>query len=198
MEWYEAEVRALEQAAGAAPPPKQNVIFYGSSSIRLWTTLAADFPGLPVLNRGFGGSTMEACSWFYSRLVAPLRPSALVLYAGDNDLGDGRSAGQVFAAYRALAEQVKSQTGPIPFTYISIKPSPARAALTEKIRQTNELIRREHLLSPANLYVDVFTPMLGRDGQPRRELYAGDGLHLSAEGYALWTRALTLCRHLWL
>ena len=77
----------------------------------------------------------------------------------------------MLAAYRALAEQVRNQTGPIPFTYVSIKPSPARAALTEKIRQTNELIRREHLLRPENLYVDVFMPILARDGQPRYYKY---------------------------
>ena len=196
MDWYEAEVRGLEQATAASP--SQSVVFYGSSSIRLWTTLTEDFNGLPVVNRGFGGSTLEACSWFFYRLIVPLRPSALVLYAGDNDLGDGKSADQVLASYRALSEQLRNHLGPIPFTFLSIKPSPARVALTDKIRQTNEMLRREHALFASNNYVDVFSLMLGPDGQPRNELYAPDGLHLSQEGYALWTRALTPCRPLWL
>ena len=198
MQWYEAEVAALERATLACPPPQNSIVFYGSSSIRLWTTLAEDFSGLPVVNRGFGGSTLDACSWFFYRLIAPLRPSALVLYAGDNDLGDGKSPEQVLASYRALAEQVRSHLGPIPFTFLSIKPSPARVSLTETIRQTNEMIRREHAAAPQNIYVDAFTPMLGRDSKPRKELYADDGLHLSAEGYAFWLRLLTLYRHLWL
>ena len=182
----------------ASPSSKPSVVFYGSSSIRLWTTLADDFSGLPVVNRGFGGSTLEACSWFFYRLIVPLRPSALILYAGDNDLGDGKSPEQVFAAYRALADQVRNHLGPIPFTFLSIKSSPARLALTENICRTNELIRREHAILPNNSYIDLFTPMRGRDGRPRTELYAADGLHLSAEGYGLWTQMLTLYRHLWL
>lgn len=198
MEWYEAEVRALEKANITSPPPKQSVVFYGSSSIRLWTTLSEDLPGLPVVNRGFGGSTLAACSWYFYRLIVPLRPSALVLYAGDNDLGDGQNPHQVLSSYRALADQVRSHLGPIPFTFLSIKPSPARVALTENIYRTNELIRCEHTVSTTNIYVDTFTPMLGRHGRPRKELYAEDGLHLSMEGYRLWAQMLSLYRHLWL
>ena len=198
MHWYEEEVRALERRHRAFPPPEGSIVFYGSSSIRLWSTLEQDLPNLPLVNCGFGGSTLDACSWFFHRLVVPLRPRALIVYAGDNDLGDGRSPDQVLSSYRALTDQIGAHLGSIPYTFLSIKPSPARSGLTDVIRQTNERIRREHAYLPGGIYVDVFTPMLGRDGLPRRELYAEDGLHLSSDGYHLWRDLLTLYRHLWL
>jgi len=94
MQWYEAEVRDLVSrlAAQSIPSP---VVFYGSSTIRLWTHLAADLRSDRIVNAGFGGSTLEACLYFFDRVVTPLRPASLILYAGDNDLGDGRSPAQV-------------------------------------------------------------------------------------------------------
>ncbi len=81
MEWYETEVQALEEASIANPPPPGNVIFYGSSSIRLWSSLATDFNDVEVINLGFGGSTLAACAWFFERLVPPRQPRSIVFYA---------------------------------------------------------------------------------------------------------------------
>src|SRR5215470_9581276 len=102
MEWYEQEVRELEQAVAVRVNGDRPPVFYGSSSIRLWTTLAEDFDPR-VLNLGFGGSTLEACLYFFARLVPPTHPRSLLLYAGDNDLGDGRSPDDVFATFRRFA-----------------------------------------------------------------------------------------------
>lgn len=193
MQWYEEEVHALEQAREKNPPLYEPVVFYGSSSIRLWDTLGQDFAGERVVNLGFGGSTMEACAYFFEHLVVPYNPRALVLYAGDNDLGDGKSPETVVRSYQALSNKVQQYLGPIPFAYISIKSSPARHHLIHSIMRTNALIRQEHLSRPGRLYIDVCSLMLKPDGTPRPELYREDGLHLSAEGYALWRQ--TLCAH---
>jgi hypothetical protein len=126
VEWYEEEVQFMERAAAAGPGPIRPVAFYGSSSIRLWSSLADDLGDVRIVNLGFGGSTLAACAHFFERLVVPRRPASLVLYAGDNDLGDGRSARDVFGSFRALVDQLDARLGPIPFAFISIKPSPAR------------------------------------------------------------------------
>jgi lysophospholipase L1-like esterase len=194
MEWYEAEVRAMEQARAANPPPHGGVVFYGSSSIRLWSSLSADFAGIDVVNSGFGGSTMAACAYFFARLVTPLRPRSLILYAGDNDLGDGRAPEEVFNAYRELVAQLNAQVGPIPLGFISIKLSPARWNLRDAIRRTNELIRAELEMRPSSYYIDIIPPMLDADGKPRQELFAEDGLHLSQEGYRVWTEVIAAYR----
>jgi lysophospholipase L1-like esterase len=194
MDWFEPEVRELERARLRRRWPPDPTVFYGSSSIRLWTTLAEDLRDPRAVNLGFGGSTLEACVRFFDRLVPPMRPAALVVYAGDNDLGDGRTPGQVVGWFRQLMEKVDRDLPPIPFAFMSIKPSPSRAYLAGPIWETNETIRRDITRHPNAFYIDVFTPMLKPGGYPRRELFLDDGLHLSRAGYEVWAEVLGKCR----
>ena len=190
MEWYEDEVRWLEQTRNLElvdPPP---VAFYGSSSIRLWETLQEDFPGIGVVNLGFGGSTLAACAHFFSRLVPPHRPRSLLVYAGDNDLGDGRSPEDVLASLRDLLRQADALLGRIPLAFLSIKPSPSRQYLDEHIQRANALARDELTVRPAGRFIDVYPRMLDTDRRPRGELYADDGLHLSRLGYRVWAETI--------
>lgn len=190
MEWYEQEVRAMEQRLQKAPPPAGLVIFYGSSSMRMWDSLEADFPDVGVLNLAFGGSTMAACAWFFERLVAPCHPRAIVCYAGDNDLGDGKTPEDVLTSFRALLAQVDTHFPAIPFTILSVKPSPARLHLADRITITNEALRREILGRDNGYFIDIYPAMLGRDGQPDPALFQEDGLHVSPEGYLVWKKLL--------
>jgi lysophospholipase L1-like esterase len=194
--WYEFEVRGMERAfkAGPAPGPSPPVVFYGSSSIRLWSSLAEDLGDPRVVNLGFGGSTMAACAHYFERLVVPRKPGSLVLYVGDNDLGTGRSVENVLKSFRALMRKVDDHLGPIPFAYISIKPSPALWHLVDSIRSANSLIREELLQRPRSEYIDIFPAMLDPDGLPRPELYLEDGLHLSRAGYLVWLERILLHR----
>ena len=189
MEWYESEVQALELAQAGRDAGDRPPVFYGSSSVRLWETLAEDVDPR-VINLGFGGSTLEACDHFFTRLIPPARPRSLLLYAGDNDLGDGRGVDEVFGWYRSLAEKLASAAGPIPFGFLSIKPSPARWGIIERIRRLNEMVRLDIGERTSGYYVDVYSAMLDREGGPRAELFQADGLHLSREGYRLWSRLL--------
>lgn len=195
MEWYEAEVRELEgrlkKTDGVACP----AVFYGSSSIRMWETLGQDLAIWNAVNAGFGGSTLEACVYFFDRLIPALRPASLVVYAGDNDLGDGKSPEQVLTSFRALALMVERKLGPAPFGFISIKPSPARAGILDRIRRSNQMIQAEVVNLPGAYWVDVFTPMLDSAGSPRAELFLEDGLHLSRKGYLLWAERLAPYRN---
>jgi len=189
MEWYEPEVRELTANLAARPVVANPVVVYGSSSIRLWTTMTADLEDDRAVNAGFGGSTLEACAFFFERIVPPLKPASLLVYAGDNDLGDGRSPEHVLASFRRLAAQVDRRCGPIPFGFLSIKPSPARGDILDRIRRTNALIRADIERRPRGFYVSVAEAML-HDGKPRPELFLDDGLHLGPAGYALWTKLL--------
>jgi lysophospholipase L1-like esterase len=189
MEWYEAEVQALERASALRDPGIRPPVFYGSSSFRLWSTLADDFDPR-VLNLGFGGSTLQACDHFFSRLIPPLRPRSILLYAGDNDLGDGRDPEQVLGWFQSLADKVERSPGSIPLGFVSVKPSPARYAIIGRIRRLNELVLREITSRRLAYFVDVFGPMLDEAGQPRANYFLDDGLHLSHEGYRLWSRLL--------
>src|SRR4051812_38102470 len=131
MEWLEGEVRDIERTTARRPPANGQAAFYGSSSIRLWDDLAADLGSSRVVNRGFGGSTLEACGYFFERVIPPLKPCSLVVYAGDNDLGDGKRPSDVLASFLALMDKVNRYLSGVPFAFISIKPSPARRDILE-------------------------------------------------------------------
>jgi lysophospholipase L1-like esterase len=187
---WESEIRAFEAADQTNAPPPGGVVFVGSSSIRLWKTLADDFKGLPVLNRGFGGSQLADSVFYTGRIVIPYRPQQIVLYAGDNDLAAGKSPEQVFHDFEAFITKVRSALPGARISYVSIKPSPARLALLPQMRAANALIA-EFIHTGRDLdYIDVFTPMMREDGQPRPEIFGPDRLHMNAQGYALWTRLI--------
>lgn len=181
-----AEAVAAFANADAAHPSRGGVVFVGSSSLRLWDDLERRFKDYSALNRGFGGSTLADCIRHLDRLVLPHDPRLVVVYAGDNDLAEGRSPQQVFDDFKALSERIHKRLPKTQVVFVSIKPSPARADLLDRVRQSNTLIR-DYAENRRNMqYVDVFTPMLGDDGQPRGELFRGDALHLNSDGYALW------------
>lgn len=189
MFWYEPEVKALERDAVPLANGDHPPVFYGSSSFRLWTTLAEDFDP-HVLNLAFGGSTLEACAHFFDRIVTPVHPRSLLIYAGDNDLGDGRSVDDVFGFYRALTRKVAVLQGPIPFGFVSVKPSPARFYINDRIRLFNDMVRADIEACPSGYYVDVYSAMLTNSAGPRPEFFLEDGLHLNRDGYRLWGRLL--------
>ncbi len=170
---------------------RQGVVFVGSSSIRLWTTLAQDFPGVPVINRGFGGSRIIDSTRNADRLVVQYHPKLVVLYAGDNDIAEGQTADQVVADFEAFVDRVHRDLPRIQIIFISIKPSVARFALWPKMRAANEGIAKWAKAQNSVVFVDVATKMLDAEGRPRPELLLPDGLHMQHAGYAIWIDALT-------
>lgn len=183
-EW-ENDMQRFAAEDQAAPPPKHAVLFVGSSSIRLWETLAEDFPGVSLINRGFGGSEVRDSTWYADRIIVPYRPRMILLYAGDNDIAAGRTPQQVHADFIAFVERVRRDLPRTKIAYISTKPSPSRAHLLDVQRQANALVREEAQRRGV-IYIDVFTPMLDANGQPRETLFIEDRLHMNRAGYALW------------
>jgi len=180
---------ATDDALHAHPPG--GILFVGSSSIRLWNGLEDQFGNLPVvINRGFGGSQLSDCVKHLSRLVLRYQPKTVLVYAGDNDLAAGTAPQEVLRRFVAFVDGVRAALPATRIAYISIKPSPARVALLPEIRTANALIRDYAEQAPNVDYIDVYTPMLGANGLPRRELFREDALHLNADGYALWKRVI--------
>ena len=191
MNWYEEEVAELiRKRDDLEYQPK--TVFYGSSTIRLWEHLYTDFKEELPVNLGFGGSTLEACVYFFDRIVAPLQGiEKLVVYAGDNDLGDGKSPDEVFSCFLQLRAQCQASFPNTPLYYISIKPSISRWNIDDNIRQTNSIIENAIQDSPGNeTYIDIYNAMLTNDGVPNAAYYDADGLHLSNAGYEVWNKQL--------
>ncbi len=186
MFWYEDEVKRLQEELSILTEP-HGVVFYGSSSIRLWDSLQEDFADYAPVNTGFGGSTLAACGWFFDRIFKNLHPKSIILYAGDNDLGDGRHPEEVFLFFKELVEMIHERYGDIPLGFISIKPSFTRWDIVDKIRYTNKLIETEIKRLGRNMcFINVHDKMMDKTGYPKKEYLDPDGLHINEKGYALW------------
>ncbi|MCR9165808.1 MAG: GDSL-type esterase/lipase family protein [Nannocystaceae bacterium] len=184
---FERTIRGFEAYDRAHGWPEDAVLFVGSSSIRKWP-IDASFPNYATIHRGFGGCFLSDVDHFADRIVFPYAPRVIVLYAGENDMDDRRSAEQVFETYRRFAERTQARLPRTQLLYLPIKPTPERWALWPEMKRANARIAAYIEHHPQQHYVDTATPMLGEDGRPRPELYADDGVHLSPAGYALWTR----------
>lgn len=184
---FESAIRAWEPphdlgAAGSGP-----ILFLGSSSIRMWD-LPKAFPDLPTINRGFGGSLYQDLRYYADRIILPVRPRTIVLYAGDNDIAAGLAPQQVCRDFCSLVSWIHCQLPETRVVVIAIKPSPSRWKYFPKTQEANRLLRCVADQNEFLEMVDVVPPMLGPDGLPRPELYLDDQLHLNKDGYALWTQ----------
>lgn len=189
-EQWAGEIAEFRKADRLHPPRPGGVVFVGSSSIRLWPDLAGDFPGVNVIQRGFGGAELVQVVYRAPKIVTPYRPRLIVLYAGDNDIAAGATPQQVFDRYKSFVRLVRESLPNTRIAFISIKPSGARAEWIGKAKAANALIKEYATSHPRLSYVDVFTPMLDSLGRPRAELFDVDRLHLNSSGYALWRQIL--------
>ncbi len=185
-ELWEPAITAFETQDRQHPPAPGQVVFVGSSSIRLWDTLAADMAPVPVLNRGFGGAQLSDLRHYADRVIRPYRPQAVVVYAGENDLGFWWAwPGLAVDRFQALVEHLRRQDPNLPFLFLAIKPSPHFANRLARQREANQRLKAYCEATPGLHFIDIAGPMLDAGGRPRLELYE-DGLHLNATGYALW------------
>lgn len=183
---WAAAIDKFTQADVTNPPPRNGIVFVGSSSIVKWTHLQKDFPGLPVINRGFGGSELYDSVFYADRIVTPYEPRAVVVYAGDNDLHAGKTPEKVAADFKDLIAKIHAKVPRARVVYIAVKPSPSRWKIKEKGERTNALIAAECAKDPRLRFVDIWTPMLDAKGEPRPELFVKDMLHMNEAGYAVW------------
>ncbi|UJR31505.1 hypothetical protein I4U23_018994 [Adineta vaga] len=171
---------------------RQAVVFYGSSSIVMWKTLAQDFPDYTTLNRGFGGSTLLQCYQQFKRIVQPLEPSIFIIYAGENDIAGGTTPITLQTIFRQLIPLVRRFYHNTPIAYISLKPSPSRVNKMSQMSDANNRIKQDiDLLFPDVSYIDIWYDMLLPNGQPNPDLFLADNLHMNSKGYAIWTKAVT-------
>jgi lysophospholipase L1-like esterase len=191
---FEAEILAYEAADRMSPPDPGGVLFIGSSSIRLWSTLTQDFPELPVLNRGFGGSVIADSIRYTPRIVLPYKPRMIVFYAGSNDISKGLTPEQVRTQFATFVDGVRGTLPDTRIVFVSINPSVSRLSQRERVVEANhrveDYVREQSGRGWKLNYLDSYSKLLSSDGMPRPEILRKDGLHLNADGYALWRTVL--------
>jgi len=170
--------------------PENPIVFVGSSSINFWRT-AHYFPQFPVVNRGFGGSQASDATHWVERAVLQYDPSIVVYYEGDNDVAAGKKAPQIFEDMREFAEAVHAALPGTHVVFLSVKPSELRWEQWGEMQATNALLENYAAQHYNVHYVDVGSELLGGNGRPIPQLFRGDNLHLTEDGYEVWTRIVT-------
>jgi lysophospholipase L1-like esterase len=190
-----SEINAFWEADKKQMPPSGAVLFMGSSSIRMWDTLAKDFPEIPVINRGFGGSQIFESALYADRIAFPYKPKIIILCAGTNDLAYGnKNPQQVLQEFKDFVAKIHAGLPDTRIVYISINPTVARWNQEADILETNHLIEKwifENNSPTQKLnFINSHAQVLTADGNPQPKLLRDDGLHFNAEGYKLWTSIL--------
>ena len=187
---YAKELMAFEAKDAANPPPKNPIVFTGSSSFRLWTNVTTDFPNLGIVNTGFGGSQLSDVREHFERVILKYQPRQVLLYCGGNDLNAKKSVAEVVGDLKAVVERIHREMPKTQVTYVSIALNPARWTQRGQILQANAEIKKFMAEDRRRAYVDITAAMLGADGEPKPDIFVADKLHMNRKGYELWIPVL--------
>ena len=186
------DIQAFKKKDSVSFPPKNAILFVGSSSFTRWTDAQQYFPSHPIINRGFGGSTLVDVIRYADDIIFPYQPKQIVIYCGENDIAssDTVTAKIAFNRFKNLFQLIRSKLPDIPILLVSFKPSPSRWHMRDRMTKANELIRNFLKKNKNTVFVNVWEPMLGPDKKPIQELFVQDNLHMTAKGYAIWQKLI--------
>lgn len=187
---WEPFIQAFEERDKTDPPPENAILFAGSSSIVFWRTLKEDMAPLTVINRGFGGSQMFELNMYRDRIVTNYNPKAIVVYEGDNDVAAGKSVSEIVSQYKDFISHVDKELSATEIYLIAVKPSIARAAMWETMKEVNMELKKLADETAKVHYLDIASPMLQESGLVKEDLFVDDGLHMNAKGYEIWTNVI--------
>ena len=186
------DIQAFRKLDSVAFPPKDAILFIGSSSFTKWKAVQDDFPGYTIINRAFGGSSLPDLVRYTEDIILPYQPKQIVIYCGDNDIAgpDTITAQTVFERFSTLFQLIRSRMTEVSILFVSIKPSPSRWHLKNKAIEANEMIRKYLRKKKRAKFVDIWKAMLGPDGKPLETLFIEDHLHMNESGYVIWKKII--------
>lgn len=186
------DIQAFKKKDSAQMPPEHMILFVGSSSFTKWTDVQDYFPGYPIINRGFGGSTLPDVIRYAGDVIYPYQPKQVVIYCGENDLAssDTVSSATVIGRVKTLVGMIRQHLGNVPVLFVSLKPSPSRSRLFPKMKEVNAAVKSFLAADKNGAFADVYSQMLDASGAPMDDIFLADKLHMNAKGYAIWQRVL--------
>lgn len=189
---FYSEIQQFKKEDSLHFPPQNAILFVGSSSFRKWTDVQKYFPDYVVINRGFGGSTFPDAIRYADDIIFPYQPRQILIYEGDNDLAssDNITPDSVLNRFKKLFLLIRSKLPEVSIAFVSIKPSPSRERLFSKIEKSNTLIKKFLKKKKHAAFIDVYHPMLNKDGSPNKDIFINDMLHMNAKGYAIWQKII--------
>jgi lysophospholipase L1-like esterase len=190
---FRKEIDAFKKKDSAQMPAPNSILFVGSSSFTKWTDVQDYFPGYPILNRGFGGSSLPDLIRYADEVIYPYKPKQIVIYCGENDIAasDTVTAQLVLQRFKQLFGMIRANLGKIPVAFISIKPSPSRWKFEPVIVEANKLIKTFLKKQSKTKFINVHKAMLNPDGSVMEDIFIADQLHMNAKGYKIWQPIIT-------
>lgn len=185
------EIKAFRAADSIQQPHEGMILFIGSSSFRLWKTVNDDFHNTRILNRAFGGATLEDVIRYQDDVVLKYKPKKIFLYCGENDIASSEKVTPaiVFERFKTLYETMRTTFPDTPIVYVSIKPSILRWSMKDRMMATNVLISSYLKDKPNAAFVNIWDKML-YNGKPMKDIFIEDNLHMNQKGYAIWTKEM--------
>ena len=189
---FAGEIAAFKKQDSIQSPPKNAILFVGSSSFTKWTDVQKYFTDKKIINRGFGGSTIPDVIMFEQDVIFKYYPKQIVIYCGENDIAssDTVSGKMVCERFKILFKDIRAKFPQISIIYISMKPSPLRWQMKNRLIDENERIRIFLKKQPHSKFINVWNSMLGKNGKPRKDIFGEDKLHMNAKGYAIWQKLI--------
>ena len=186
------DIQAFKRKDSIHFPPKNAILFVGSSSFTKWTDVQEYFPKYKIINRGFGGSTLEDVIRYAGDVIAPYHAKQVVIYCGENDLAssDTVTALMVLERFKQLFALIRQNDLSVPVAFVSLKPSPSRKHLWPKMVETNQLIKDFLGTQKKTAFIDVYNRMFNSDGTVMQDIFIEDNLHMNAKGYAIWQKTI--------
>ncbi len=190
---FQEEINAFAKADSLYSPVKNSIVFVGSSSFRMWTNINDNFPGYPIINRGFGGSVLTDVIYYAKETILKYQPKQIYIYCGENDIAAGEAVSSeiVLTRFKELFKIIRTNlNASVPIVFVSLKPSVARWNMQERIVKTNNLIQ-QYIATQKNVsFLDIHSAMLDANGQVLNDLFIGDNLHMNAKGYQIWQKII--------
>ena len=187
-----SDIKAFEQQDSITPPPTHAILLVGSSSFTKWKDVNAYFPGLPIINRGFGGSSLTDVIRYTYNIILPYQPKQVIIYCGENDLAYGKeiTASTVVNRVKTLFGMIRLNLPDAEIDFVSIKPSPVRMSIQPKVKEANAELKKFFKKEKNAEFIDIYDAMLDANGNMREELYVSDRLHMKPEGYKIWQKIM--------
>ena len=186
------DIQAFKKQDSISFPPKNAILFVGSSSFTKWTDVQDYFPTYKIINRGFGGSTLVDVIRYADEVIFPYHAKQIVIYCGENDLAssDTVTAHQVFLRFKQLFALIRKNNPLVPVAFVSLKPSPSRKHLWPKMEKANQLIKKYLNTKKKAAFIDVYHRMFNKNGTVMKEIFIEDNLHMNAKGYKIWQKII--------
>ena len=183
------DIQEFKKKDQQTPPQKDAILLIGSSSFTKWQDVSDYFPGKTIINRGFGGSRLIDLNYFSEDLLSPYQPKQIIVYCGENDFADDKNlkADVVAERFKTFYQKIRSKFPNIEVDYISIKYSPSREHLWPQMKEANKKIKKFMKKEKKAEFIDITKVMNDSKGNIRKDIFVEDMLHMTPEGYRLWT-----------